>query len=457
MKKEDVTLEKEFDQAELEFQAINGKRLSVSFDEPEMTSDAGLLAVSQFEKEMGLIQRLAGCVRDRRLNPEHGMEALIGQRVHQILSGNPDGNDSDRLRNDVGLQSAVGRECALASQPTMSRLDNSVGHKDLIRMAYALGDVFLESFEKAPKMIVIDMDPTAHLVYGRQQLGLFNTHVGDTCLMPFHVYDGLTGRLITTVIRAGKTPNAGEIIALLKRIVKQIRNRFPDTVLMFRADSHHTKPSVMDWMRANNVQWVTGLGPNKRLNEDFANVIEQARQTYEENRLDGLEPREVRLFASGSYAAGTWSRRERVICRVIAGPMGVDTRYIVTSFETAKPKFLYDEVYCDRGNAELFIKDHKLGLESDRSPCDDPKANQFRLFLHSAAYVILHRFRERILVGTQLAKSTFQQIRIKLLKVAGRVKRMKTRIRFHLPLSFEFKEIFIRVANASAAKQNPSP
>jgi hypothetical protein len=457
MKKEDVTLEKEFGQADLEFQAINGKRVSLAFDEPELTSDAGLLAVSQFEKEMGLIERLAGCVRDRRLNPVHDMEALIGQRIHQIISGNPDGNDSDRLRNDAGLQSAVGRECPLASQPTMSRLDNSIGNKDLIRMAYALGDLFLDSFETAPKMIIIDMDPTAHLVYGQQQLGLFNTHVGDTCLMPFHVYDGLTGRLITTVIREGKTPTASEILSLLKRIVKHIRARFPKTTLVFRADSHHTKPALLDWMRANKIEWVTGLGPNQRLNKDFANIIEQARQAYEENRLDGLDHSEVRLFASGCYGAQTWSRKERVICRVIAGPMGVDTRYIVTSFETAKPQFLYEEVYCDRGNAELFIKDHKLGLESDRSPCNCPKANQFRLFLHSAAYVILHRFREKMLVGTKLAKSTFQQIRIKLLKVAGRVKRMKTRIRFHLPLSFEYKEIFVRVAKLFATENNPSP
>src|SRR5699024_7742595 len=145
------------------------------------TSDAGLLPISQFEQQMGLIKKLAACVQDERLNPVHDMESLIGQRVYQIISGKPDGADCDRLREDAGLQSAVGQECTSASQPTMSRLDNSIDSKDLLRMAYALGDVFLNSFKKAPKMIVIDMDPTAHLVYGQQQLGLFNTYVGDTC------------------------------------------------------------------------------------------------------------------------------------------------------------------------------------------------------------------------------------------------------------------------------------
>ena len=456
-KKEDIALEKEFAQAELELQGVNGKRVSMVFDEPELTSDAGIVAVSHFEKGMGLIKKLAACVRDWRLNPEHGMEELIAQRVHQIISGNPDGNDSDRLRHDAAIQTAAGREEVLASQPTMSRLDNNIGKKDLVRMARVLGDAFLDSFKKAPKMIVIDMDPTAHLVYGQQQLGLFNTHVGDTCLMPFHVYDGLTGRLITTTIREGKTPNAGEIISLLKRIVAGIRNRFPHTVLVFRADSHHAKPEVMEWLRANSVQWVTGLSPNKRLNEQFSDVIEKARQTYEENRLEDKDAREARLFESGYYAAGTWKREERVVCRVIAGPLGVDVRYIVTSFEGCGARFLYDEVYCDRANAELFIKDHKLGLESDRSPCESALANQFRLFLHSAAYVVLHHFRERALAGTKLARASFQQIRVKLLKVAGRVQRLKTRIRFHLPLHFGFKEIFIRVANLAVAESRPSP
>lgn len=444
-KKQTNTLKEKFVVRELELQAINGKAVSLVFDEPELTSDAGLLAVGAFEKQtMGLIERLAGCVRDDRRDPRHTMADLIGQRVHQIISGNPDANDSDRLRRDAALQTAVGREGVLASQPTMSRLDNAVSDKDLIRMAYALGDDFLDSFQKAPKMILIDMDPTAHLVYGQQQLGLFNTHVGDTCLMPFHVYDGLTGRLITAVIREGKTPTAGEILRLLRRIVKRIRRRFPDTVLVFRADSHHTKPEVMNWLRANRVEWITGLSPNKRLNAEFADISEQAVREYRERENEGIRT-PVRLFASGHYKAGTWECEQRVLCRVIAGPMGMDVRYVVTSFENAGAKFLYDDVYCDRGNAELFIKEHKLGLGSDRSPCQSARANQLRLLLHSAAYAILHRFRERVLKGSQLATACFDQIRIKLLKIAARVRRMKTRIRFHLPQSFAYRNVLERL------------
>ena len=438
--------EKNAEAKELEFQGINGKKVSMVFDEPELTSDAGLLAIAEFEKPLGYIEKLAGCINDQRVGPIHSAKALLKQRIYQIIGGYPDANDCERMRDDGAMQTIVGVERQLASQPTMSRLENAVKPKDLVRMAYAIGDIFLESFEEAPPMMVIDMDPTAHLVYGQQQLGLFNAHVGDTCLMPFHVYEGLTGQLITTVIRPGKTPSAAEILAVLKRIVKKIRERFPQTLLLFRADSHHTKPQVMDWLEENGVGWITGLAPNKALNRKFALTIQEARRAYKRNAQEGYGETPVRRFASGWYKAGSWSEARRVICRVIAGPNGYDTRYVVTSYEQASAKYLYETVYCGRGKAELYIKEHKLGLESDRSACQSAMANQFRLFVHSLAYQIMHAFREKILQGSELSHASFLQIRIKLLKVAGRVQRLKTRIRFHLPLTFGYKHLFAAVA-----------
>lgn len=275
--------------------------------------------------------------------------------------------------------------------------------------------------------------------------------------MPFHVYDGLTGRLIATVMREGKTPTAEEILRLLKRVVRGIRKRFPKTRLMFRADSHHTKPAVLDWLVANDVGWVSGLSPNARLAKLFAAPIEQARKRqdlYKQN--DRFCQKEVHVHASAYYQAETWSLPQRVVCRIIFGPNGFDVRYIVTSYRGLGAKFLYTVVYCGRGEAELFIKDHKCGLQSDRSPCQSALANQFRLLLHSAAYAILHAFRETVLVGTALAKATFDQIRVKLLKVAGRVHRMKTCIRFHLSHTFGFKDVFRKLA-VNPHKTGPIP
>lgn len=201
-------------------------------------------------------------------------------------------------------------------------------------------------------------------------------------------------------------------------------------------------------MEENGVGWITGLAPNKALNRKFALTIQEARSAYKGNAKEGYGEEPVRRFASGWHKAGSWSAAQRVICRVIAGPNGFDARYVVTSYEQASAKYLYETVYCGRGKAELYIKEHKLGLESDRSPCQSAMANQFRLFLHSVAYQLMHAFREKILQGSELANASFAQIRIKLLKVAGRVRRLKTRIRFHLPLTFGYKHLFAAACQA---------
>lgn len=449
MHKPKTTPSKETAGQELEFQAVNGKRVFVEFDEPEMTCEAGLLALAQFEKGMGLFDSLAGSLSDRRSNPEHGVRDLLAQRVMQIAAGDGDSAGCSRLRGDSGVQLAVGKEGELASQPTMSRLENAVTDRDLLAMAYALGESFLDSFEgEAPKMVVVDMDPTAHLVYGAQQLSLFNSYVGDSCLMPFHVYDGVTGRLITVAMRPGKGPAAREILALLKRIVSRIRSRFPDTRLLFRADSHHSKPEVMDWMVENRVDWAVGQQPNNVLRSIFLPQIEQAAHDWELRSSLEENPEPVRLYACAPYKAGSWKSSRRVVCRVEVGALGSDVRYVSTSLLHASPRVIYEAVYCDRARAELMIKDHKMGLRSDRSPCRSAKANQFRLLLHSAAYALLHRFREKALKATSLAKACLLRVRLEFLKAAARIERKRTRVRVHLAERFPFKEVFANLAQA---------
>jgi hypothetical protein len=291
-------------------------------------------------------------------------------------------------------------------------------------------------------MICIDMDPSAHLTYGQQQLSLFNTHVGDHCLMPFYIFDGCSGKIMTAVLRPGKTPVAGEIITVLKRLVAGIRERWPETRIVFRADSHHTKPEVLDWLHANEVDFATGLAKNEALERLFFDPINQARRDYQRqwergHRGEGGSELIVTRYAEELYAAGSWSQKERVVARIIVGPKGVDVRYIVSSFHQAGAKYLYETVYCQRGNAELFIKECKLGLGSDRSSCNRAESNQFRLLLHVAAYAILHRFRQSVLAGTKWERATFEEIRLRVLKVAGRLEVLKTRVKLHLASAVE--------------------
>jgi len=417
------------------FTALKGRKITAVFDEPMASSDGGLVLLREALIETGIIRSLAGALHDPR-HPsyvDHALEEMLAQRVTQICCGYEDANDCDSLRDDPLFKIAAGRlpeEAALASQPTMGRLENRVSVRELLRIGHALADRFIASFDGAPAAIVLDLDPTSDTVHGTQQLALFNAFEDEYCFMPFHLYDGLSGKLVTTVLRPGKTPTDQEIVSVLKRVVKRLRKAFPKTRLIFRADSHHTKPAVMDWLEEQAVDYATGLSINKRLKEQFAAALEEARLKHKRTGRD------IRMFASGFYQAKSWSRARRVVCRVLATANGEDMRFIATSFEHSGAKYLYETVYCGRGAMELMIKDHKNGLQSDRTSCHKFTANQFRLFLHSAAYVVMHYLRSVKLKGTRLAVAQFQTIRLRLLKIGVRVESGKTRILLHFPKAF---------------------
>ncbi|MCB1101892.1 MAG: IS1380 family transposase [Kiritimatiellae bacterium] len=436
---------------QLEFTPLNRKKMTAQFDEPRVSSDGGALYLREVDRHIGLMDRLAAAIDDtrRQSHVDHELTELLRQRAYQIACGYEDADDCDHLRMDPVLKTAVGRDPLdapnLGSQPTMSRLENRVTTRDLIRLGYAFIDQFIGSYDTPPEVIVLDMDPTADHVHGHQQLALFNAFEDEYCFMPFHVYEGTSGKYITSVLRAGKTPTASEIISVLKRIVRRIRRCWPKLQIIFRADSQHTKPEVMKWLDAHNVAFVTGLSPNKRLETIFKSTIRDAERKHQ--RLGGS----VRAYGSDFYQAGTWEKSQRVICRVQVSDKGTDVRYVVTSFQEAGAKYLYETVYCGRGKMELMIKDHKVALKSDRTSCTSKQANQFRLFVHSAAYVIMHALRENLLRGSELATAQFDTIRLRLLKIGARVDVGKTFIRFHFPEAYPLQPVLIRASERLAA------
>lgn len=419
-----------------------------------MSSDGGALFLREVDGQIGLSERLTTAIADgrRQSHVDHPLIDLLRQRAYQISCGYEDANDCDALRDDPAIKAAVGRdpveEEALGSQPTMTRLENAVTVRDLLRLGYAFIDQFIASYEEAPQMIVLDMDPTADAVHGQQQLALFNAYEDEYCFMPFHVYEGQSGKLIASVLRAGKTPTAKEILSVLKRIVRRVRAAWPGVKIVFRADSHHTKPEVMRWLEAHGIEFITGLGPNRRLDALFAQTIRAAEKKYREQPQVG---RPVRAYASDFYAAGSWDKPRRVICRVQVSAQGTDTRYVVTSFQVTGAKYLYDDVYCGRGKMELMIKDHKTALKSDRTSCHRKEANQFRLFIHSAAYVLMHALRANLLKGSELAHAQFDTIRLKLLKMGARLETGRTFLRFHFPAACPTQHILMRAASILTA------
>ena len=262
----------------------------------------------------------------------------------------------------------------------MSRWEHRVSRTELSRMAVVLLHQCIASYDSPPKVIVLDVDDTEDRVHGQQEHARYDGYYGGSCFMPFHLYEGLSGRLITTILKA-KRFTGTQRLAVLKRVVKRLRQAWPDTLLIFRGDSHFAYPEVMQWLEAAPERsYVTGLTSNAVLQELAREVVEQAQRAY------AYSGHKVTRFHSTRSQAGTWSRSRRVVITVEVCEQGVNTRCVVTNLEQARTKVLYQQIYCARGQAENEIKDHKLYLQSDRTSCHRFEANQFRLLLHSAAY-----------------------------------------------------------------------
>lgn len=429
--------------AQLHASSVKKTSVLIDFDGGQMSSDAGLLLLREVEKQIGIIQALASVISDRRDSRyvNHQIHELLTQRVFQIAAGYEDANDCDALRDDPIFKLCADRlpesDPALASQPTMSRFENSISQTNQYRLARVLVDQFIQSYDKAPKIIVLDFDDTEDKTYGDQQLQLFNNYYKNYCYQPLHIYEGLSGQLISTILKPGKRADGKQMLAIVKRFITYLRAHWPNTIIIFRGDSHFAYPAVMSWIDSQkNVYYVTGLTGNVVLEKLVAAQIERAKQQYKNTETP------VCLYHSFRYQAGSWDNHHRVIAKIEMNAKGLNIRFVVTSLEHAKAKQLYTDIYCARGNAELYIKDHKLYLKSDRTSCHRFMANQFRLFLHSAAYVLLHALKTNILKTTQWGKATMATLRLRLIKIGARVRQLKTRIKVELPASCPVKATF---------------
>lgn len=229
---------------------VTGKKVALDFDGGNITSDAGVFLLSETESQLGIISMLTKCINDTRRPSSitHNINELSTQRVFQIACGYEDGNDSNSLRIDPAMKIALGRlpetGLDLTSQPTFSRLENMITRRDLYRIAEGIADHFLASYAEPPEVIVLDFDDTEDVVHGHQQLALFNGYYQETGYQPLHEYEGFSGKLITTILRPGKRPGSREIVSYVKRIVERIRQKWPDTILAYRGDSHYSAPEV---------------------------------------------------------------------------------------------------------------------------------------------------------------------------------------------------------------------
>jgi len=456
--------------SQLRFPAFDGFSIRADFEGGALSSDFGAVLLRGIDKQSGLITCLAGAIQDRRHASyvEHSIADLLRQRIFQTACGYADGNDANSLRHDPMFKLSLERapldeDKDLASGPTFSRLENSLTRKDILRLAKAFVDAFIASYTKAPALIVLDMDHSEDPTHGQQELAFYNHYYRNHCYLPLFLFEGLSGKFITAVLRPGKRPTGKENTAIIKRVLRQIRKAWPDTHIVLRGDSHFANPELMVLCEQDQrLDFLFGLAGNKALTPKAEPLLAQARALHQEGieaaRLNGtIAPAATRLYDNIDYQAGSWPKAYRVVLKAEVMALGENPRFVVTSITDPSPEALYRDLYCARGQDENFIKAVKNDLASDRTSDHTFLANHLRLFYACAAYNLIHSLREHALCDTELAKAQPMSIILKLFKLAVRVVQYKDRIKLHLPSACPVKELLVRVTEWLYLTKPPTP
>jgi hypothetical protein len=382
---------------QLEFAPFKRRRISGEFSGGEVSSDGGVLLLRQAERRLGLLERAAAVLSDPR-DPEritHSMADMLKQRVFGLCLGYEDLNDHAELRRDVLLQTAVDRDTALASAPTLCRLENRASGAAAWALHQVIVEQFIASFKEAPSELVLDFDATDDPVHGRQEGRFFHGYYDHYCFLPLYVF--CAEQLLVAYLRPSKIDAAKHAWAILALLVKRLRQAWPRVKIILRADSDFCRQRMLAWCERHGVGYVVGLAKNSRLNAMSDEARAELAARFESTQL------KQRAFAEFYYAAHSWDQPRRVIARLEYGEQGDNPRYIVSNLD-ANAATLYDTLYCARGEMENRIKEAQLGLFADRTSCHYFVANQFRLLLASFAYILMERLRNLALAGTEFAR-----------------------------------------------------
>jgi len=425
------------------FASVDRRQFVADFEGGDLTSDGGLPLLREVDRKIGLIDAIDQAVYDPRCQwlIEHDQRTILAQRIFGIAAGYEDLNDHQTLRDDTLLKAVTDRKLKrrqsddepLSSPPTLCRLENRVTRQDLARMAKVLVEAFVASHESPPEELVLDFDATDDAVHGNQEGRFFHGYYDHYCFLPLYVTCGQ--QLLVAYLRPSNIDAARHSRAVLKLLVSRLRRQWPDVRIILRADSGFCRWRTMRWCDRHGVDYIVGLAKNAVLKRLTRRSMVQARWDY---RRTGDKQR---LFEEFQYAAGTWDRKRRVIAKAEHGQQGDNPRFIVTSL-AGDAQDLYDNLYCQRGDAENRIKEQQLGLFADRTSCHDFLANQFRVLLSAAAYVLMETLRRVGLAGTELAKAQAGTIRLKVLKIGGRIVRSVRRLVVHLASGFPMKKTF---------------
>lgn len=439
-------------QSSFEFEAHFRRAVGADFQGGTMTSDAGALLLRQVDRRMGFLRRLAGCFTDFR-SPwliEHGVEQMLAQRVYGLALGYEDLNDHDQLRHDPLMNVLAGKrepDRPLASKSTLCRLERTPAsgaererykkvRYDAAAIDQLLLDVFMDAHPEAPKQVVLDLDLTDTPLHGRQEGRFFHGFYDEYCYLPLYIFceDQLLG---VRLRQANQDASAGSLTEV-QRIVARLRNRWPKLKVILRADSGFCREELMRWCEDNRVDYVFGLARNDRLRQRIGKAMRRAKARAKRTAQS------ARVYTEFRYRTReSWSRTRRVVAKAEQIEGKENPRYVVTSLAASafRPRALYEDLYCARGEMENRIKEQML-LFADRMSAETMRANQLRLYLSAAAYVLVEALRRLALKGTELAQAQVNTIRLRLLKIGALVRWTARRVSVSMASAYPWQSLF---------------
>lgn len=425
---------------QLPFSFYPHRKVIVNFKGGEITTDPGLFLLREFDHRLKLTKQMDRCLKDPR-DPErieHEQIEMLRQRLYQIVAGYEDADDADLLRDDATFKLIAGKrsvEEPLASQPTISRLENRVKWPDIEKLEGLLFKWFAQSRKEDPREILLDLDSTDDPAYGGQQLVMFNACYDQYMYHPLVLFEGNSGNLLSVLLRRGNASSAECADDMLESAIKKAREQFPRAQIRVRGDSGFGRPMMYDLCEREGIEYTVGISTNRRLKKRAQAVLARAVERHERTG------KPVKCYTSFRYAAGTWPRQRKICVKAEVNSEGTNLRFLVTNRPgRAKDIFAF---YNDRGECENRIKELKLGFHADRLSCSSYMANAFRLVLHSLAYNLVNLFREHVLAGTELARAQIDTLRLKLFKVGACVRQTVRRVWVQLASGWPHRSLFL--------------
>jgi len=439
------------------------KPIVATFDRSQASSDGGAILLKAAERQYGLIDGFMQCLVDDRqpAKVQHTLADLLGQRMFGLACGHPDANDADRLADDPIHKLLLGRDPIagdpLASQPTLSRFENAVGPKELYKMGETLAASVIarhrDRLRGRARQITIDLDPTDDPTHGAQQLSFFNSHYDGWCFLPLLAFltfnDEREQYVCAAILRPGNATAARGTIGLLRRLLAQLRVAFPSARFLVRLDGGFATPEIFEFLDAEpQLDYVVAMARNSVLAQLAEDAMVAARA------LSVASGQTEHVYTEAPYTAGTWARARRVVIKAeVVRLEGRDprdnARFVITSFRQS-PRFIYEEIYCGRGDIENRIKELHDGLQIGRTSCSRFWANQFRVLLTAAAYVLMQELRLRA-ARTACARAQVSTLRDRLIKLGAQVVVSVRRIVLHLPTATPDLEAWRSIALALGA------